>query len=63
MNNFMVLFYALFVHPVVFTLLILSCQQKCPRLSSRPIFIFIFLFLKKKKNSILSEWKHCYFIP
>lgn len=28
-----------------FTLSILSCQQKCPQLSSRPIFIiFIFLF-------------------
>lgn len=61
MNYFMVLFYAyFFLHPCCFHILIPSCQQKTPEVELQTNLLFLFLFFK---NLILSEWKHCYFIP
>lgn len=54
MNNFMVLFYALFLHHVVFTLLISfsPAEMATVELQTNLYFLYFLFFLKKLKFSV-----------
>lgn len=56
--DFMVLFYATFLLRVLFTLSFSPAEMLKVELQTN-LYFYLVVFL----NLILSEWKHCYFIP